>query len=112
MSDGPTHYFLVASVLAIALLTGISTDSAVAQQRDIGALNKQYDQLMAAGKYSEALSVAEKLEVLIKARSGANSAAYAAVLCFQASVHSVEGRYGKAEELFKRASTIMERPPG
>jgi len=97
----------------LALALGVIALSPVsAQQADIAASQKRFNELYAKGNYPAALLEAQKLEALVKARLGADSADYATALLDLANVHWKQGRYGEAGALYERALPIREQALG
>jgi tetratricopeptide (TPR) repeat protein/CHAT domain-containing protein len=94
-------------VLAVALAT-----PAFAQESDIHAIFKRFQEFYFAGNYPAALVEAQKVEAAVKARVGTNHPAYAAALNNLAAVYLSQGKHGEAEELYKRALAIREQALG
>jgi tetratricopeptide (TPR) repeat protein/CHAT domain-containing protein len=98
------------AVLALAMFGAFPTASA--QQADLNAINKAFQDHYARGNYLAAQSEAQKLEQAVKARFGANHANYAVALNNLGIVVQAQGKYGEAEGLFKRALAIREKALG
>jgi tetratricopeptide (TPR) repeat protein len=98
------------AVLALAMFGAFPTASA--QQADLNAIQKGFQDHYVGGNYLAAQSEAQKLEQAVKARFGANHANYAVALNKLAIVIEAQGNYGEAEELHKRALAIRERALG
>jgi esterase/lipase superfamily enzyme len=83
------------------------------QQNEIDALNRQVEVLRQAGKYAEAVPVAQRALKLTEQRHGPNHAATAAALTTLAELLIAQNRYADAEPLLKRALAIREKstPP-
>jgi len=79
------------------------------QDAEMSALNRQFRELMTANRNAEALAAGQKLEPMIKARFGTESAAYSAWLGNMAYVYTSLGRYAESETLYKQAIAINER---
>ncbi len=90
----------------------IAMAPAAAQQDDLNAIEKRFNQFYAAGDYPAALMEAQKLEVTVQARFGVNHANYGAALNKLAVVYRAQGKYADAEGLYKRALTIKEKALG
>jgi tetratricopeptide (TPR) repeat protein len=83
-----------------------------AQQPDIGALTKRFQELYAARDYAAALVEARKLEVATKARFGIEHVNYAGAVEKLASVYHAQAAHAEAEPLYKRALAIYEKAKG
>jgi CHAT domain-containing protein/tetratricopeptide (TPR) repeat protein len=81
---------------------------AAAQQGDLNAILRRFNELYAAGNYPAALVEAQKLEVGVKARFGLHHVNYAIALSDLALVYESQGKYGEAEGFYKRALAIRE----
>ena len=90
----------------------IAMAPAAAQQGDLDATFKRYNELYAAGNYAAALVEAQKFEAGVKARFGVNHANYALALSSLARVYEAQGKYTDAEPLYKRALAIREKALG
>jgi tetratricopeptide (TPR) repeat protein len=90
----------------------IGTAPAAAQQGDLDAIQKRFSDLYAAGNYAAALVEAQKLEVGVKARFGANHANYGSALYNLALVYQSQGKYADAEQFYTRALAIKEKAFG
>ena len=100
-----------ASVLAIA--TMVPSLQGAAQQSDIAAAQKRFQDLYAAGDYSAALAEAQKNEAAAK-RGGTNNFAYVSALNDLARAHQALGRYAEAAGMFRQVVGTMQKnlPPG
>jgi CHAT domain-containing protein/tetratricopeptide (TPR) repeat protein len=100
-------------VAAMLLALGAAPLPAAAQSppqdSEIATLNRQFRELISANRNAEALAAGQKLEPMIKARFGAESAAYSAWLGNVAYVYTSLGRYQESETLYKQAIAINER---
>ena len=99
-------------VVALALAFVSAAMPALAQQADIGVIQRRFQEFYAAGNYSAALEEARKLESAVKARFGTNHANYGEALNNLAAVYAGQGKYGEAEGLFQRALAIREKALG
>ena len=101
--------FLVVPVIAMVS----APLQAVAQQIDVAAAQKRFQDLYAAGDYSAALAEAQKTEAAAK-RGGTNNFAYVSALNDLARAHQALGRYGEAAGMFKRVLCTLQKnlPPG
>jgi CHAT domain-containing protein/tetratricopeptide (TPR) repeat protein len=100
-----------ALLLVVALATLAAPPSA-AQQPDIAAAEKRFQDLAAAGNYAAAFAEAQKLEAAVKARSGTNNPTYIRALNNLAGAHQYLGRYREAEGLFKQVLATLEKNLG
>jgi CHAT domain-containing protein/tetratricopeptide (TPR) repeat protein len=98
----------------VLLVAGMAmVGSAHAQSGDeLYALNKQIQQLHQAGKYAEALPIAERYVAVAKARFGERHTEYATAVSWLAQVHQSEGHYADAEQLWYRTLAIREKVLG
>ena len=79
--------------------------------RDVAALNRQIAQLKAAGKYAQAVPLAQQALALAE-KKGPDSPDVAAALDTLAELYEAENKYAEAEPLLKRALAIREKAPG
>jgi len=79
--------------------------------RDVAALNRQIAQLKAAGKYAQAVPLAQQALALAE-KKGPDSPDVAAALDTLAELYEAENKYAEAEPLLKRALAIREKTPG
>jgi CHAT domain-containing protein/tetratricopeptide (TPR) repeat protein len=89
----------------IASLAG----SAMAQRDDLNAMFNRIRELSFAGNEEEALALAQKFEMSVKARFGANHPNYAAALNALGVVNSHLGHYSEAEAIHKRVLAFREQ---
>jgi CHAT domain-containing protein/tetratricopeptide (TPR) repeat protein len=99
----------LALLWATMFLTLLIMAPAGAQQGDLNAIIKRFNELYSAGNYSAALVEAQKYEAVVKARFGTSDRRYAAALRTLASAHLRLDRYTDAEEVFKHALAIEEK---
>jgi esterase/lipase superfamily enzyme/tetratricopeptide (TPR) repeat protein len=78
---------------------------------EVALLNRQIAQLKAAGKYAEAIPLAQKALALAE-KKGATSPDVANALDTLASLYEAQNNYTEAEPLLKRSLTIREQSPG
>jgi tetratricopeptide (TPR) repeat protein len=98
----PGSIFLVVNAIA----------PAVAQQGDLNASLRRFNEVKDAGNYPAALAEAQKFEAVVKARFGVNHVNYGVALNNLAIVYKEQGKYADAEGLFKRALAIQEKTRG
>jgi CHAT domain-containing protein/tetratricopeptide (TPR) repeat protein len=96
----------------VALVLWAALGSAVAQQADTAAIEKRARELLTARDYPAALAEARKLEAAATAQGGPEHAGTARALDLQADVHSAEGHFGEAEQLWRRVLEMRERSLG
>ena len=75
------------------------------------SLDRQITQLKAAGKYAEAVPLAQRALALAE-KKGANSPAVAKALDTLAGLYEAQNKYAEAEPLLKRSLAIREKSPG
>jgi tetratricopeptide (TPR) repeat protein len=90
----------VACVIAITSARGAETWA---------ELNAQVNKLYQAGKYGEAVPMAQKAVAVAKAEFGAESTAVATSLNNLAGLYYSQGNYAEAEPLYRRALAIREK---
>jgi hypothetical protein len=79
--------FLIGAILFVL----IELSPADAQQRDLEAIYKRYNELFDGGNYPAAFVEVQKFEAGIKARFGVNHVNYGVALNNLALVHQVQG---------------------
>jgi CHAT domain-containing protein/Tfp pilus assembly protein PilF len=98
-----------ASLVSIAFsLLVVGHVPSVAQQADLNAIIRQYEEYFAADNLPAALIEAQKFEAAAKARFGTGHPTYANALGSLANVYSRQGQYAEAEVHLKRALAIKE----
>jgi CHAT domain-containing protein/tetratricopeptide (TPR) repeat protein len=105
----------VGMVLAAALLAAAigAAGRAAAQSNDeIDAMNERVVTLINAGRFAEALPLAERVIALSKARYGDDDPQHARALNNLAELLRATGRNAEAEPLLRRALAISERRLG
>lgn len=103
---------IAAQVLMIALLAAAAPMGAHALGADdIAVLNQRVSELYGAGKYAEAIPLAEKSLDLICRPKGENRLDTVTRIGWLAVLYQSQDRYAQAEPLYKRArSQIRTRP--
>lgn len=101
---------IVLTCLSLMLVLGGATASPA--QRASTALEKEFGQLMAAGRYREALPVGEAMVEANRRQFGDESAKHGVGLNNLANVHLNLGDYAEAERLYRRTLAIMQRTMG
>src|SRR5215813_7292451 len=99
-------------ILAFFLAAYLALVPAGAQQSDLQAIYKRFQEYYQAGNYAAALVEAQKIETVAKGRFGASHANYATALNSLANVYWRQGKYSEAEGLYKRALAIREKALG
>jgi CHAT domain-containing protein len=101
------------AIVTLIVLTGIWSAAANAQPgADIDAINKQVVQLYQAGKYAEAIVLAERTVTLAERQLGSDHPMVGTALSNLAGLYNIQGRYGDAEPLYKRALAIADKTLG
>src|SRR5262249_56500420 len=104
---------LTASVmLGFLLAAGLALAPASAQQSDLQAIYKRFQEYYQAGNYAAALVEAQKLETVVKGRFGTSHTNYATALNNLPLVYWKQGKYTEAEGLYKRVLAIREKALG
>jgi CHAT domain-containing protein/tetratricopeptide (TPR) repeat protein len=99
-------------VLIVVTAACIWASSTLAQSDDPNALYRRVTELYQAGKYAEAMPLAERYAAAMKSRLGAEAPQYALALSWLAQLYDAQGRYAEAEPLHKRALAIAEKALG
>ncbi len=81
-------------------------------EAEIEALNDRVVELYQAGKYSEAIPLAERYAAAMKARHGENAPEYAEAINNLAQLLKATNRLAEAEPLMRRALAIDEKAYG
>lgn len=101
------HLTLVAG-LALAITTSLATPG-LAQKGNLAAESARINELTKAGRYSEALPLAQAMVARLESDNGRE---LAAALNNLGQVHAGQGRDDLAEPLYKRAIALMEKSLG
>ncbi len=103
---------MVALALALALTIGATTTLRAQAASEADALNDQVVQLHKAGKYDEALPIADRVLAIREKALGPDHLLVAISLNNLAELYRALGRYGAAAPLHKRALAIREKALG
>lgn len=95
--------------LALALAASLATPG-LAQKGDLSAQSARINALRSAGKYPEALPLAQAMVANLEKTN--NSRDLAAALNNLAQIYADQGRDDQAEPLYKRAIALMEKGAG
>jgi tetratricopeptide (TPR) repeat protein len=101
--------FILAATLMVSSFAGAP---AIAQQDGGATLTKRVGELYEAGKFSEAIPLAQRALAIRERAFGPNHAVVAASLDNLALLYDQLGRYVDAEPLYKRALAIKEKALG
>jgi tetratricopeptide (TPR) repeat protein len=107
----PAHR-IVFMLAAMVMVICFASAPAIAQQEEADALNRRANELYQAGKFSEAMPLAQRSLAILEKALGADHPAVAVPLNDLASLHLAQGRYADAEPLFRRALAIREKALG
>lgn len=103
----------LALMTGLALITSASLcTSSFAQKSDTAALSARISELGRAGKYSEAIPLAQRQVADLEKSSGPVNHDLAGALNNLALLYGNQGRDGEAEPLYKRALSILEKTDG
>src|SRR5262249_30440432 len=75
---------------------------------ELRSINQRVSELYRAGKYSEAVNLAEHYAELAKRGLGAEHPEYAEAITWLAFVYKAQGRLAEAEPLYRRALAVRE----
>jgi esterase/lipase superfamily enzyme/Tfp pilus assembly protein PilF len=98
--------------IAIAVLLAGFLSALPARSDELGALSDQVQQLYQAGKYSEAVPVAQQALALAEKLHGPDHPDVANSLNHLAALYGTQGRYADAEPLYRRSLAIREKALG
>jgi CHAT domain-containing protein/Tfp pilus assembly protein PilF len=101
------HIFLIAT--AVLALTFWFAPPSFAQSSEVDELNKRVIELYQAGKYAEAIPLAQQVLAIRENTLGPNDSAVATALNNLALLYHAQGRYADAEMLYRRALAIREK---
>ena len=102
-----------ALILWLALIAGVAmTAPSSAQKIDVSARSTQIAELSRAGKYSEAIPLAQRLLADIEKAFGGDHRDVAAALNNLAMLYGSQGRDAEAEPLLRRSIAILEKLHG
>lgn len=104
-----TRRLALVAVLALAIAASLATPS-FAQTGGLAAQSARINVLRSAGKYSEALPLAQAMVVSLEKTS--NNRDLAAALNNLAQIYADQGHDDQAEPIYKRAITLMEKGTG
>src|SRR5580658_3420397 len=104
------HIFLIAT--AALVLTFCAASLALAQSSAADELNQRVVELYQAGRYAEAIPLAQRALAIREKALGPNHPAVAQSLNILALLYDGQGRYAEAEPLYKRALAIREKALG
>src|SRR5262245_58978407 len=99
-------------IQATAVLIVLIGSAPVLAQSEEATLNRQIGQLYQAGKYDEAIPLAQRLVELTKSRLRKERRAHANALGILGDLYREKGRYAEAEPLYKSAHSILEKELG
>src|SRR5262245_8126279 len=101
---------IACGILLIGALIG---DSADAQSDvELDELNGQVRALYQAGKYADAIPIAERYVRVAQRKYGDRDPTFAEAITYLGFVYQAQGRSGEAERLFKRSLAIYETARG
>jgi CHAT domain-containing protein/Tfp pilus assembly protein PilF len=101
--------FALAAGLALAIATSLASPG-LAQKGDLSSQSARINALRSAGKYSEALPLAQAMVASLE-KTG-NNRDLAAALNNLGQIHADQGHDDQAEPLYKRAIALMEKETG
>jgi CHAT domain-containing protein/Tfp pilus assembly protein PilF len=105
------HRLVFSLWLALLASTGLSAPSS-AQKGDTAALSAKINELGRAGKYAEAVALAQGQVESLEKKFGPAHRDVGAALNNLAQLYGSQGRDGEAEPMFKRAIAILEKTAG
>jgi tetratricopeptide (TPR) repeat protein len=102
----------VVSALIGGMLVATASVSSGQTLNDADALNKKVIELYNAGKYADAIPLAQRLLAIREKAFGGDHPDLASPLNNPAALYSAQGRYADAEPLVKRSLAIREKALG
>src|SRR6266545_7415902 len=105
------HRVILLAGLALFASTCLSAPSS-AQKGETAALSAKINELGRAGKYSEAVALAQGQVESLEKKYGPAHRDVGAALNNLAQLYGSQGRDAEAEPLFKRAIAILEKTAG
>ena len=103
-----TRSGVAALIAALALAMTSMSGPVAAQQPDVAAAQKRFQDLYAAGNYAAAFAEAQKTEAAAK-RGGTNNFAYVSALNDLARAHQAMGRYTTAAGMFRQVLATLQK---
>jgi tetratricopeptide (TPR) repeat protein len=100
------------AAFAAALLFGNASISAAQPGDEATALNKKVIELYKAGRYADAIPIAQQVLAIREMALGRDHPNVATALTWLALVYSSQGRHADAEPLYQRALAIREKALG
>ena len=101
----------IAAIVVVIMVVSCSPNS-WAQSDDLARLNSRVGELYRAGKYGEAIPLAERSLELTRAHKGEDHLDTATRMGWLALLYWNQGRYADAEPLYKRALALSEKALG
>jgi tetratricopeptide (TPR) repeat protein len=95
-----------------AMLVATASVSSAQNLKEVQTLNKQVDELYDAGKYAEAIPLAQRALAIREKALGSDHPDLVETLNNLAYLYHAQGRYAEAEPLFKRSLAIQEKVLG
>src|SRR5262249_38057145 len=102
----------IAAALAGVLFVGTSSIPLAQQTDDINELNKRVLELYRAGRYSDAIQIAQRVLAIREKALGRDHPDVAGALNNLARLYSDQGRYADAEPLYRQSLAISEKVLG
>jgi tetratricopeptide (TPR) repeat protein len=100
-------------VVAIILWTSAAiVPTAAGPREEAAALQTKVEELFRAGKYADAVSLAQRALALRENALGPNHSDVATSLSWLAGVYQAQGRYAETEPLYQRSLAIQEKALG
>jgi CHAT domain-containing protein/tetratricopeptide (TPR) repeat protein len=94
--------------LLLALLVYLVALASPVAAQSVDSLIRRYNQANEVPDYSAALTIAQQVQAIQRARYGEQNANYADALKMSAYVYQLTGRYSEAEQLYDRMLAIRE----
>src|SRR5262249_7152012 len=102
----------IAAALAGVLFVGTSSIPLAQQTDDVNELNKRVQELYRAGRYSDAIQIAQRVLAIREKALGRDHPDVAQSLNNLAELYRYQRRYADAEPLFRRSLDIREKALG
>ncbi len=102
----------LAFIAAVAILSPAQAQPQTRQAKEAAALHARAMKLYNAGQYAEAVSLGQKLLVILERNFGPDHSHLTAALNNLADAEQALGRYAEAEPLYRRSLAIREKTLG
>ena len=103
---------VVSLTTAAVMILLLMTPAQAQQQDDLDQLNRHISELHKAGKYAEAIPIAEHYVEAARKEYGEEHDAFATSIAWLGILYQAQRRFDEAEPLLKRSLAVREKAPG